>query len=1391
MKFKKAAAALTAISLMLSQAAGPLDGTLGIFNDTHICASAEETAETNSVNAGKAVMMPENAISFTGESSVFQSVSVPQNGGIYYFNDNKIKFYDTANNTVSELADYTNTSVNDVYTDGSNFYILRYDYSYNASPGYTFYLDVYCPETESVVNTYDLSDYVGLDGSEGATAVGVDNSGRFYLSVVKTADGKAVYENDKKMYTIYLISPDFKELSSVDIDHKVYHFNAFDETNGNFYFEGYLNWVYWGYDHDTKALNVGNVTDDKITIDPKYIDVLYQMYFYYHYDNAALLNNKYLVWTSTLNGVVRIIDSNAFSIPAESLSPIASISRKGYENSKYESAGTRTLYNGYNDTFLMYANNNTIAELERTDDSVKQIASYKTEYPVFSMIDHNGRTIVIEKDPETNKYYTEDILWKKPEEISISETNISLSEGGSYQLSAKGDSDVDYGYEWTSSDNSVATVTSDGEVYANKAGTAVISVSCNGLTSSCTVKVSKKTSDKPNKPSSQLSGAASKNISANNYSVWSSVSNSYLYENSDGTLTRVENTSANVIVENYSADGSELLSSKKINKELTIFGGAFAGKDNNYMVFGQKNTEESDDTEVVRVVKYDKNWNRISECKINGANTYIPFEAGSLRMIELEGKLYVYTCHQMYAEESDPGVHHQANMLFTLDEAAMTVADSMYAVSNLGDGYVSHSFNQFIKTDGTYIYRVDQSESNNFSMGSGYLSVNGITLTKYHKDNESTKVSRTVPYKFKYHSGNYTGVSIGGFELGKNTCLIAYNEDCKSKGNRNVFVNVTDKLFNTNKTIQLTDYTSTDKTTCYTPQLVKINSNLFAVMWEEYNSSTAKTVCKVELIDGNGSIVSSSIESFLRLSDCQPILCSDKTIKWYVTDGGAPIMYSIDPYDILAVHKHSYESKITKKAACETAGERTYTCKICGDSYTESIAATGHKTVKDKAVAATCITDGKTEGSHCSVCGRVIKAQTVIKAAGHKYDNGKVTKQPTCTAEGVKTYTCSVCGAAKTEAVKAKGHTIVTDKAVAAACTTDGKTEGPHCSVCGAVIKAQTVIKATGHKYDDGKITKQPTCTATGVKTFTCSECGATKTETIKANGHTEVIDKAVAATCTTDGKTEGSHCSVCGKVIKAQTVIKATGHNFGSWNITKSATCTESGSQTRTCTACGKTETKTIPAKGHTSSKWIIDKQPAVGVKGSKHKECTVCGKVLETAVIPALGSADISEATVTLSATSYAYNGKAKKPAVTVTLNGKTLKKDVDYTVKYSSNTAIGKAKVTVAGKGKYVGIITKSFKILPAKQTIAKITSQKNGFALNWTKDKNVTGYQIQYDVKSDLKSAKSTYVKSNTTYKKTISGLKTKKTYYVRVRSYKTVGGVKYYGSWSGVKSVKTK
>ena len=201
---------------------------------------------------------------------------------------------------------------------------------------------------------------------------------------------------------------------------------------------------------------------------------------------------------------------------------------------------------------------------------------------------------------------------------------------------------------------------------------------------------------------------------------------------------------------------------------------------------------------------------------------------------------------------------------------------------------------------------------------------------------------------------------------------------------------------------------------------------------------------------------------------------------------------------------------------------------------TRTVVKEGHKAVKDAAVAATCETTGKTEGSHCSACNTVIKAQTTTAALGHSWDGGKVTKAATCTTTGTKTYTCTRCKKTRTETIAATGHKEVKDAAVAATCETAGKTEGSHCSVCNTVIKAQTTTAALGHSWDGGKVTKAATCTTTGTKTYTCTRCKKTRTETIAATGHKEVKDEAVAATCETAGKTEGSHCSVCGTVLKA-----------------------------------------------------------------------------------------------------------------------------------------------------------------------------------------------------------------------------------------------------------------
>lgn len=139
------------------------------------------------------------------------------------------------------------------------------------------------------------------------------------------------------------------------------------------------------------------------------------------------------------------------------------------------------------------------------------------------------------------------------------------------------------------------------------------------------------------------------------------------------------------------------LSQKYIEAELPIFGGFYAGKENYYLVWGQENEEESDTKEAIRVVKYDKMWNRISAASVYGANTYIPFDAGSLRMTEYDGYLYIHTCHEMYL--TSDGLNHQANMSFEIKEEDMSITDSNYGISYEDYGYVAHSFNQHIVID--------------------------------------------------------------------------------------------------------------------------------------------------------------------------------------------------------------------------------------------------------------------------------------------------------------------------------------------------------------------------------------------------------------------------------------------------------------------------------------------------------------------------------------------------------------------------------------------------------------------------------------------------------------------------------------------------------------------
>ena len=217
---------------------------------------------------------------------------------------------------------------------------------------------------------------------------------------------------------------------------------------------------------------------------------------------------------------------------------------------------------------------------------------------------------------------------------------------------------------------------------------------------------------------------------------------------------------------------------------------------------------------------------------------------------------------------------------------------------------------------------------------------------------------------------------------------------------------------------------------------------------------------------------------------------------------------------------HSYDNgRIEREPGCTSIGIKIYTCSKCSGTKVEKLTVKGHKSVNISAKNATCTESGYTAGTKCETCGTILSGKQTVAATGHSYDNGKITKAATCIAAGTKTYTCTKCKATKTE-----------------------------------------TVAATGHSYDSGKVTKAATCTATGTKTFTCTKCKATKTETIAAKGHKSVSISAKNATCTENGYTAGTKCSVCNKTLSGINTVAPTGHRM----------VTDNHSGDEYCTVCG-----------------------------------------------------------------------------------------------------------------------------------------------------------------------------------------------------------------------------
>ena len=581
----------------------------------------------------------------------------------------------------------------------------------------------------------------------------------------------------------------------------------------------------------------------------------------------------------------------------------------------------------------------------------------------------------------------------------------------------------------------------------------------------------------------------------------------------------------------------------------------------------------------------------------------------------------------------------------------------------------------------------------------------------------------------------------------------------------------------------------------------------------------------------------------------------------------------LDPGTVLPKTGHKWGDWVAPAGySCTTGGTISRTCSVCKQTETATKKPGEHALVVDAAVPATCTADGKAEGNHCGICKAVITEQAVVPALGHSFTGevkgnkdgthsfkcercneiGGTVKcvdldrncvcdlcreniphtftvynpdgNATCMQDGTKTAVCDICGKVKDTQpdVGSKERAEHQYKFVAqndATCLGNAHEVGT-CTLCGKTMTREIENTALGHDVSDWKYPEGFSCPLGGTRYKDCKRCGTkVQEEPVAAAEHTKVVDPAVKVTCTVDGKTEGSHCSVCGEIFIAQAVIPAEGHKADAkgFTLVKAATCTAPGEEKATCAVCGEGFTREIPPTGH---KYAVTVVPATcTAKGYTNHTCSVCGHSYNDNTVKATGhswkitvkQATMKKAgakvyvctvckkkvtktidmitTVKLAAVNYAKTGKKITPTLVVKNSaGKKLKAGTAYTVKYSGNRKnLGTCKVIVTFIGNYAGSKTLKFRIVPAAPKTVKATASGKNATVTWSAVPGGDKYIVYCSTAKD-----GSYKKVGTTDKTTLTVKNLKAgAYYFKVRAIRVLDSGSLNGFLSAPAKVKVK